>query len=108
MRRFAAEVHAVLRLRIEDCARRVSAGLNLFHRALQEAAHLDDEGVAGAEMLDAAVDHRSHAFGGAGVLVQELRDAAEVDVFLHGPVLQIVVALVAQLFIVSVDEVTFR
>jgi hypothetical protein len=47
-------------------------------------------------MLDRSIDHRPHAFGGAGVLIQEFRDTGEIDSFLALSVLQIVVALVVQ------------
>src|SRR5258706_15471491 len=57
-------------------------------------------------MLDAGIGDRSHALGGAGILIQELVYSRKIDSLLHVVVLQIVVAFVAQLLVAGVDKVT--
>ena len=55
-----------------------------------------------------SVDDRTHALGGAGVLVQEFFYAGEIDGFLNLPVLEIVIADVAQLAVIGADEIPLR
>ena len=106
MRGLAAQMGKVVLLGFEDQSRRQFTGLNILDGAQQEAAHLQNKCVAGADMLFAAVDDRPHAFGGAGVLVQELGDAGEIYRFLPLAILQVVVALVAEFLVAGVDEIT--
>ena len=74
----------------------------------QEPAHLNNVGVAYADVFFSSVDDRPHTLRDAGVLIEKLLYAAEVYGPLSFSILEIVVAEVANLFVIGTDEISFR
>src|SRR5262245_64424954 len=54
-------------------------------------------------MFFAAVEDWPHALGGAGVMVEKVFDSREVNGLLHLPILQIIVARIANAEIIQAD-----
>ena len=89
--------------RIAENIGRLFPLLKALDRRQQVLAHGDHRLVAHPEVLFAAVEDRSHALGGAGVVVEKILDARVVHRLLHLPILEIVIAGIADARVIRAD-----
>src|SRR5215813_12281607 len=99
----AINVREVIPFGVAHQMRRFCAALKRLDDIQQTLAHRDNRFVTDAEVFFAAVEDCAHAFCGAGVVIEKVFYASEVNRPLHVSVLQVVVACVANAAVVRAD-----